>query len=439
MQVSVETTSGLERRMKIGVPADLIENEVDSRLKKAAPTIRIDGFRKGKVPMKVIRQRYGKGIRQEVLGEMINKSFYQAISQENIKPAGQPSIEPVNDKVGEDFEFVATFEVYPNIDLVDLASISVEKPVAEITEADLEKMLDVLRKQQADWTVVDRAAEEGDQVDIDYRGTRNGEVFAGGEAEGAKLVLGSGQMITGFEDAIVGMSAGDSKTVPLKFPDDYRAEELRGAEVEFAIAVNSVSEQVLPELNADYYARFGIEDGDHDKFVAEVRANMERELRNAIQSKLKNRIMEQLFEKHQVEVPKALVASETQALRQQMVQQFGGGAQIDAKMLPDELFAQQAEKRAAIGLIVSSMIEQAGLKADADQLRAHIEDLASTYEQPQEVVQYYYSNKELLQSAESAVLEDQVVGHILANANVTEKPCTYEQALTPDKKSETAA
>ncbi len=435
MQVSVETTSDLERRLTIGVPAEKIENEVTSRLVKAAKTIRIDGFRKGKVPMKVVRQRYGTGVRQEVLGEIISRSFYEAVAQENIKPAGQPSIEPTKDVPGQDFEFVATFEVYPEVELTDLAGLSLERPVSEVTDADLDKMLEVLRKQQATWEKVDRAAALQDQVNIDYIGRRDGEEFNGGKAEGADLVLGSEQMIPGFENAIVGMVAGDSKSVELTFPEDYRAEDLRGATVEFDIKLNSVSEQVLPEINEEYYARFGIENGDRDQFITEVRANMERELRNALSGKIKTRVMAQLLERHQISVPKSLVKSEIGVLRQQMMEQFGGGKNVDPAMLPDDLFKAQAEKRVSLGLIVARIVEQAGLKADAERVSAYIEDLASTYEQPEEVIRYYHSNKELLRGAESAVLEDQVIEYILENAQVTNKPCSYEEALKPDSKT----
>jgi len=435
MQVSVETTSTLERRLTIGVPAEKIENEVTSRLQKAAKTIRIDGFRKGKVPLKVVRQRYGTGVRQEVLGEVINRSFYEAVARENIRPAGQPSIEPVKDQPGEDFEFVATFEVYPEIELADLATLQITRPVAEISDQDLDKMLEILRKQQASWSVVDRAAVLGDRVNLDYVGSKDGEEFSGGKAKGADLVLGSGQMIPGFEDAIVGMSAGESRTVPLTFPADYRAEELRGADVEFAISVNSVSEQVLPEINEEYYKRFGIDDGDHEEFIAEVRANMERELRNALKSKVKSRVMAQLLENHNVSLPRALVKNEIGALRQQMMEQFGGGKNLDPAMLPDELFTGQAEKRVALGLIVGRIIEAAELKADSNKVDAYIEDLASTYEQPDEVVRYYHGNKDLLRSVEAAVLEDQVIEHVLEKAQVTESSCSYEEALTPESKS----
>src|SRR5690625_1701097 len=298
MQVSLEATTGLERRLTIGVPSAEIDQEVNNRLQKAAKTVRIDGFRAGKVPMKVVRQRFGAGVRQEVIGEVLNRSFYEAVEQEKLQPAGQPSIESVKDEAGQDLEFVATFEVYPEIAVADLSEVKVVRPVAEVTDADIEKMIENLRKQQGKQVAVDRAAVEGDTVKIDYVGRRDGEEFEGGSAEDATLGLGSGRMIPGFEDAIVGMKAGEEKVVPLTFPEDYHAEDLKGAEVEFTIKLNSVLEQQLAELNDEFFALFGVSEGGEEKFREEVRANMERELNHAVRNKVKGRVMEQLLKLH---------------------------------------------------------------------------------------------------------------------------------------------
>lgn len=433
MQVSIETTSGLERRMTIGVPAAQVENEVTARLQKAARGLRLDGFRAGKVPFKVVQQRFGAGVRQEVIGEVVSKSFQEAVNQEKIRPAGQPSIESLTDKLGEDLEFVAAFEVYPEIELQDFATLSVVRPVAEVSDADVEKMIEVLRNQNAQWVAVERAAQKDDQVKIDYTGRKDGEEFAGGKASGSLLVLGSGQMIPGFEDALIGMVAGESKTVSLTFPADYHSEDLKGAAVEFDLTVQEVQEKQLPELNDEFFAKFGIKDGGHEKFLAEVRNNMERELRNAIKNKVKTRLMNQLRDKHTVEVPASLVKEETRALRRQMLSQFGGGQNFDESLLPDELFAGDAERRVALGLIVARIIETAEIKTDAAQVRQQIEEIASTYEEPEEVVRYYYGNQQLLVGVQSSVLEDQVVEHILQTASLTEEPCSYEEAVQPDK------
>src|SRR5690554_595473 len=243
MQVSIETTSGLERRMTIGVPAEQVENEVTARLQKAASTLRLNGFRAGKVPFKVVRQRFGAGVRQEVIGEVMNQSFQDAIAQEKVRPAGQPNIESLDDKPGQDLQFVASFEVYPEVELQDFSSLAVTKPVAEVTDDDVTRMVDVLRSQNASWVDVERAAQQGDQVTLDYTGRQDGAEFDGGKASGSTLVLGSGQMIPGFEDGIVGMKAGDTKTVALTFPEDYHAEALKGAAVEFDITVHEVKDK----------------------------------------------------------------------------------------------------------------------------------------------------------------------------------------------------
>ncbi len=433
MQVSIETTSGLERRLKVEVPADRIEGEVNNRLQQAAKTIRLDGFRKGKVPFKILKQRYGNGVRQEVMGEVVSKTFYEAVSQENLRPAGQPSFEPLKGEEGENLEYVATFEVYPEVNVGDLAKVDVARPVAEITDKDVDKMIDVLREQQSTWQTVDRAAADGDQVNIDFAGTRDGEAFEGGSSEGFDLTLGSGSMIPGFEDAIIGMAAGDEKKVPLTFPEDYQAEQLQGAEVEFAIKVNKVSERKLAELDESFFSSYGVKEGDLDKFREEVLANMERELRTAVSNKVKQRVMDQLFKLHDLEVPKALIAGEVNTLKQQMLQQYGGqGQSFDPSMLPDEMFTAQAERRVKLGLIVAEIVKANDIKADGGRVREKVEEIASTYEQPEQVVEYYYSQNQLLDSVQSAVLEEQVVEHILDCASVSEENVSYEEALKPD-------
>ncbi len=435
MQVSIETTSGLERRLTVGVPASEVDSEVQKRLQQAAKNIRINGFRKGKVPMKVVKQRYGEGVRQEVLGDVINRSFYEAVRKENVKPAGQPSIEPKQFEEGKDLEYVATFEVYPSVELGDFSKIEVTRPKADVTAEDVDKMIDVLREHQASWKEVDRAAAEGDQVNIDFVGTRDGEEFQGGSAEGQALELGSGSMIPGFEDGLVGLKAGDEKTLSLTFPEDYQAEELRGAAVEFKVKVNSVSEKELPELDKDFYAKFGVEKGGKPQFRKEVKANMSRELKNAIKAKVKNQVMDALLETHKPDMPKALVASEIETLRQQMMQRFGGQQQdFDVKsLLPDTMFQEDAERRVALGLIVGEIVKENQIKVDADRVREMVEELASTYEEPEAVVNYYYENRQLLSSVESAALEDQVVDFILDKAKVTDESSSYDDIVTRQK------
>ena len=435
MQVSIETTSGLERRLTVGVPAAEVDSEVQKRLQQAAKNIRINGFRKGKVPMKVVKQRYGDGVRQEVLGDVINRSFYEAVRKEDVKPAGQPSIEPKQFEEGKDLEYVATFEVYPSVELGDFSKIEVTRYKADVTAEDVDNMIDVLREHQASWKEVDRAAQDSDQGNIDFVGTRDGEAFEGGSAEGQNLVLGSGSMIPGFEDGLVGLKAGDEKTLELTFPEDYQAEELRGAAVEFKVTVNSVSEKELPELDKDFYAKFGVEKGGKPQFRKEVKANMARELKNAIKAKTKNQVMDALLETHKPDLRKALVSSEIETLRQQMMQRFGGQQQnFDVKsLLPDTMFQEDAERRVALGLVVGEIVKENQIKVDADRVREMVEELASTYEEPEAVVNYYYENRQLLSSVESAALEDQVVDFILDKAKVTDESSSYDDIVTRQK------
>lgn len=432
MQVSIESSTGLERQLKIGVPADRIEKEVTERLQKATKTVSIAGFRKGKVPLKVVKQKYGKGVRQEVIGEVVNSSFYEAIKQEELQPVGQPRIDDVTDVEGQDLEYIAVFEVYPEITLAKLDKVSIARPVTDLNDADVESMIEVLRNQQATFEVAEKASEEGDQVNIDYVGTKGGEEFPGGKAEGQDLVLGSNSMISGFEDGLAGLSAGDEKVLKLKFPKDYHAEELKGAKVEFAVKVNSVSVKNMPEMDDEFFKLYGVTEGGEEKFREDVRNNMERELRNAIRNKIKNRVMDQLFTLNKVDLPKALVANEITQLKKQMIQQFGGGQQLDPNMLPDDMFTDKAERRAALGVIVSEVVKVEELTPDEEQVRERINEIASTYDQPKEVVDYYYSQQELLSSVEAVVLEDQVTELVLSKATVTEEKLSYEEAIKPD-------
>lgn len=438
MQVSLETTSELERRLTIGVPAAEIDSAVGERLEKAARTVRLNGFRQGRVPLRVVRQRFGASIRQEVVGEAMSRSFYDAVTREGVRPAGPPRIDPVRDQPGEDLQYVAVFEVYPKVTLAELSDFTVTRPIAEVSDADLDAMIERLRRQRAAWEVVERAATPGDQVSVAYEGRRNGALFPGGSAEDVLLVLGSGRMIPGFEDSIVGMRAGETKTASLRFPEDYNEESLRNAEVDFEIRVTAVREQKLPALDAEFLRQFGVDDGDMDRFRAEVRKNMERELLVALRSKVKNRVLNELLERHEVALPQALVADEIGIVRQQMVAQFGGGAQFDAAMLPDELFTEQARRRVKLGLIVAELIKAAQIRLDEERTRARIAELAAGYEQPDEVVRYYLSNEEALNGVQGAVMEDQVVDHILAKARVTDETLPYTAALQPDPAPETA-
>lgn len=429
MQVSVETTSSIERRMTVGVPAERIETEVNKRLQQTARRAKIPGFRPGKVPMNIIRQRYEDSARQEVLGDLIQSSFYEAVVQEKLNPAGAPSVEPKAFEKGQALEYVATFEVFPEFEVTGLESIAVERLQAEVSDADVDNMLDILRKQNTRFEVVERAAENVDQLNIDFVGTVDGEVFAGGSAKGTPLVLGSGRMIPGFEEGLVGAKAGEERVLSVTFPEDYQNLDLAGKAAEFAVTVNSVAAPQLPELNDDFFALFGVKEGGLEGFRAEVRKNMERELRQAIKSKVKSQVMDGLLAANSVEVPKALVGNEVNRLRVQAVQQFGGS--IDPQQLPAELFEEQAKRRVQLGLLVAEVVKQFEIKADEERVRALIEEMAAAYQEPEQVVAWYYKNAQQLDEVRSVVLEEQVVDTVLQKANVTDKQVSYEEAVKP--------
>jgi trigger factor len=432
MQVSVETTEGLERKLTIAIPGDRVDTAVNARLQEAAQTIRLNGFRQGKVPLKVVKNKFGKGVRQEVVGELMNQTYFEAIAQESLKPAGQPRIEPTSMDEGKDVEFVAVFEVYPEIELPDFAAIKAERLVAEVSDDDIDEMIETLRKQRQTWVPVERAAADGDMVNIDYVGKKEGEEFQGGKAAGQNLVLGSERMIPGFEDGVIGKSAGEDFTLQLKFPDDYHSEELAGAEVEFELTLNTVSEQSLPEVNEDFFKSFGVEEGGMEAFREEVSNNMQREMKNASRNKLKTTLMDALISDLEVAIPAALMSNEIHQLKHQTVQQMGGGQGFDPHSMPDDLFRAQAKRRVTLGLILGEVISQQSIQADADKVRDAVEEIAATYESPEEVVKWYYSNEEQLQGIESSVIEDQVFDYIIEQAQVSDKEVSYQDVIKPE-------
>lgn len=431
MQVTLETTSGLQRRMRITIPSDQLETRVEAKIKQTAGQVRIKGFRPGKVPLREVRRRFGDGIRQEVSSEIMQSSFADAIREQAVSPAGTPQIEDVKLESGQDLEFTAVFEVFPEVSLADFAGIKVEKPVADVTDADTDKMIDTLREQRKHYHEAERASQENDQVNIDFEGFVDGEAFEGGKAEGADVVLGSGSMIPGFEEGLVGVSAGDEKDLEVTFPEQYQAENLAGKAAVFKIKVNKVSEPHLPELDDAFFEEFGVKEGGVDAFRAEVKGNMEKELESAVSNKVRSQVMDGLIESNEVDVPTALVSQEIDRLRQEAVQQFGGQSNIDPSVLPAEMFEDQAKRRVSLGLIVNAIVEQHEIKLDDERVRARIESMASSYEEPEQVIQYYYQNEQMLGQIQNLVLEEQVVDAILDKAQVTELKCGYDEAIKP--------
>lgn len=438
MQVSVETTSGLERRMKVIVPSAIVEDQILDRLKKAASSASIKGFRPGKVPMREIKRRFGSGIRQEVSGELIQAKYFEAVQQESLKPAGMPNFEDMVSESGKDLEFVAVFEVYPDITPPDFSELSIERPVAIITDSDLENTIEMLRKQQMKYEEVKRKAKLEDKLNLDFEGFVDGETFDGSKGEGVDLILGSNTMIPGFEDGLKGIKSGEDSALNLAFPDTYHVEELAGKEVEFKVKVNSISKPVLPELDDELFTGYGVKEGGLEEFKSEIRNNMERELKSAIKNSLKTAVMDALLATPAAELPGALIDMEINRMRQEAIQQFGGqnAAKIDPSILPAEMFNAQAERRVSLGLIMNEILQQESIEVDKDRVKESIEEMASSYEDSKQVVDWYYSNEQQLSQIENMVLEEQVVDLILEKARVTEVECSYEEAIKPPAAAE---
>jgi trigger factor len=429
MQVSVETTSGLERRMTVELPVERIESEVQSRLQRASRNVRVKGFRPGKVPLKVVAQQYGRQIRDEVVGELIQSSYFEAVGQQGLRPAGMPTINPTINEAGKNLQYTATFEIMPEVTLADVAGVKLEKRVAEVSDADLDKMLQTLRKQRASWEAVERAAVEGDRLNIDFKGTIDGEEFAGNAGQAVPVTIGAKRMIEGFEEGLVGAKAGDELTLNLTFPQEYAHKAVAGKPVQFAVKVNSVEEAKLPELDEEFAKSFGIGDGSLEGLHQEVRKTMEREMKQALIEGNKQAVMDKLLELNQLEIPQALIESEAEALKQQMQQQMYAPEGKSGVQLDNAMFRDQARRRVSLGLIMSELIKSKELKADKDMVRAKVDDLASTYDDPQQVIDWYYGDKNRLSQIESLVLEDAVVDWVFGQADVTEESGSFDAVM----------
>ena len=427
MSISIETLEGLQRRVTIIVAADKIEAAYKEQLKGYAKNARVDGFRKGKVPHSIIEQRFGVAARQDVLSDEMQRAFFDAVIAEKINLAGRPTFIPNNYQPGQEFSFSVTFEVFPEVELKGLENIEVEKPVVEITDADLDKMVDVLRKQQATWAESQEVAKAEDRVVIDFVGSVDGEEFEGGKATDFVLAMGQGRMIPGFEEGIVGHKAGEQFDIDVTFPAEYHAENLKGKAAKFAITLKKVENIVLPELTEEFVKKFGNAKSVED-LRAEIKKNMQRELNNAVTARVKNQVINGLIEQNDIEVPAAAVAEEVEVLRQQAVQRFGGKPEMAAQ-LPAELFEADAKRRVQVGLLLSNVISQNELKVDEARVEAMIADIASAYEQPAEVVEYYAKNRQLTENIRNVVLEEQAVDAVLAKAKVTDKALSFDELM----------
>jgi trigger factor len=411
MEVSIENTGGLSRRMTVQVPAERVDQEVESRLKSMSQTVRLDGFRPGKVPTKVIEQKYGKQVRLEVVDQVINSTLQDALSQEGLRPAGMPDVQPAESQAGQPLEYTATFEVFPELTGNISYGFPVVRPLVEITDSDVQEMLENLRKQRATWNEVTRPAANDDQVTIDFEGTVDDRAFAGNKAEKMPIVLGSSSMIPGFEEQLIGVSAGEEKTLDIRFPDDYPSAEVAGKASSFSVKVHAVAERALPEIDEDFARAFGVTEGGVQALTEEITSNMERELKGLIKSKMKSQVFDGLLLSNPVEVPASLVESEIKELQRQE-----GNQGLDAAALRG-----RAEKRVKLGVIVSEIARQNQIQLDPDRVRELVESIAASYEKPEEVVQWYYGNQEMLSGVQSAVIEEQVVEWVVEHSGVDVK------------------
>ncbi len=435
MQVSVTTTEGLERRMSVEVPADRVEQEVKQRLKSMSGSVRLAGFRPGKVPFKVVQQRYGAQVLQEVHGELLRSTLYEAIQQENLRPAGAPKVE-LSEAENNALAYTAVFEVYPEVSVTIPEGVSVEKLSAEISDQDVDNMIEKLRKQRTGWSDVERAAQDGDQVVIDYQGRIDGELFEGGEASDYALVLGSGRFIAGFEEQLVGLSRGESKEVSVTFPENYQKEDLAGKEAVFSVTVKGVQEPSLPAIDdPEFMKGFGVTDGGVDALKAEVRSSMERELSQTIAGRFKQKVLDIIMEANPVELPKSLVDSEIQQMMNETRQNMGMPPSEGEQEISEEIrsaFGENASRRVALGLLIGEILKEQGFVADADKVRERIEIQAASYEDPASVVAWYYQDKSRLSGVEALVLEDQVVDWIAEQFNVVEEKSSFDDIMQGD-------
>ena len=431
MQVVLESPSALERQFTITIPTGDVETEFEAKLAETAKRVRIDGFRPGKVPAKVVRQRYGQAIRQEIVSDLMEKSLGEVLSEHDVKPIGQPKIDDVKFEEGSDFSFKATFEVFPELDPILVDGDEIEQTTCKVGAADIKEMIATLREQRKSWKESARAAsKEGDRVTINFEGFVDGEAFEGGKGEDHALVLGSGAMIPGFEDGIVGMKKGDSRDIEVTFPEDYQAEELKGKAATFKIEMTKLERGELPTVDEAFIQSFGVESGDEKDFKAELKEQMQRELSLTLKNMNKTKVFDVLLEKNaDTPVPESAIKSEIHTLKHQAVERFGGGQQFDPHQLPDELFAEQAERRVRLGILLGATVKKLGLAADPDRVRALIDEMAAAYDDAEQVVNFYYSNDENLKQVEALAVEEQVAEKLLESAKAKTIDMSYADVM----------
>jgi len=427
MMVSVEKLPGLERRLDVSVPATRVRQQVDARLLKVSRTARIKGFRPGKAPIHVVRKHYGRDVQQEVISDLIRETFAEALQQEKLQPAGGPRIEPQKTGEPDGLRYTATFEVYPQVELVDPAGIRLTRPTASVSDGDIDTMIESLRRQRPDWTDVARGCGDGDRVTIDFEGRIGGEAFEGGKSENLNVVLGAGRLLPDFEKALRGAIADEKREFDLRFPDEYPAKHLAGKTARFQAIVRKVEASSLPEIDATFCEAFGVTEGGIEALRAEVRDNMERELAQAVQARLKSQVMDQLLAANPIAVPKALVEAEIRDMQVELMRRAG---QRDARQLPPrERFEPAAKRRVALGLILNEVIRRADIKPDATQVQSRLDELVSTYADPDEARRQYLQNEAATRQLQMSVLEDQAVAWVVAAAQVTDEPASFKDIM----------
>ncbi|MGA7180554.1 MAG: trigger factor [Thiobacillaceae bacterium] len=428
MQSNLEVLGPIERRLDISVPLAAVEAEVQARLKNLARKVRMDGFRPGKAPLSAVARQHGAEIRQEVLSVSLQAGFNAAVQEHNLQVAGIPRFENKQGGDGQEVLFSALFEVYPEIEIGDLGSGAIMRPQTSVTDADVDKTVEVLRKQRREFRIVERSAQEDDRVKFDFAGTLDGQPFEGGEGKGYITVLGEGRFLKDFEANLIGISAGETKAFDITFPVDYPAAHLAGKQVHFEVTLHEISEPWLPEINADFAKAMGVADGDLAKLREEIKANLEREVKRRVQTHVKQQVMNLLSDRSDFEVPKSLIAMEVERLMKQ-AQQDAASRGLKELALSADMFNEQASRRVRLGIIVAEVIKTQGLSAKPEQIRAMVEELAQSYEEPKEVVNWYFENPERLQEVENMALEDNVVAWVLSQAKVNDVATSFDDLM----------
>ncbi len=427
MQISVESTGALERRMEVSVPKEQIEQAIDARLKQVSRTAKLKGFRPGKAPLKVIKQQFGAQVRQEVLSEMMQRSFAEAVSEQKLNPAAGPRIEPISAGPGEDLKYRAIFEVFPEIALQKVDGLMIARPTADVTESDIEAMVQNLREQRPRFEPVERESRETDRVTMDFEGQIDGHPFEGSKGDDVAVVLGGGRMLKDFETGITGLKAGERKTLDVGYPEEYHNKSLAGKTARFEVHVKKVEEKQLPPLDDEFCRDYGVTEGGMERLLAEVADNMRRELAQNVRGRVKQQLLDQLLAANPLEVPKALVDGQVREMQIDTARRIG--ARDASQIPPPEQFVEPARRRVALGLLIGEIIQARGIQLDRAKVEERLAEMAATYPDPDSILKAYQQNPEALRQVEAMVLEDQVIDHLLERANVTEQPSTFKDLM----------